>query len=60
MNHEIEAEGISRRTAQVDEKRCLRELRSLLPTIVFDALAREQFRPLHDTLHELYRRWSED
>jgi hypothetical protein len=40
MNHEIEAEAISRRTAQVDEKRCLGELRSLLPATVFDALAR--------------------
>ena len=60
MNHEIEAEDISRRTAQVDEKRCLSELRSLLPPAVFDALAREQFRPLRDALHELYRRWLED
>src|SRR5216684_3578020 len=57
---EIEADDISRRTAQVDEKRCLSELRSLLPPTVFDALAREQFRPLRDALHELYRRWLED
>ena len=45
---------------QVDEKRCVSELRSLLPPGVFDALAREQFRPLRDALHELYRRWLED
>ena len=60
MNHEMEAEDISRRISQVDEKRCLSELRSLLPPTVFDALAREQFRPLRDALHELYRRWLED
>jgi hypothetical protein len=60
MNHEIEVEDISKRTAEVDEKRCLGELRSLLPPTVFDALAREQFRPLRDALHELYRRWLED
>ena len=60
MNHEIEAEDISRRTAQVDEKHCLNELRSLLPPTAFDALAREQFHPLRDALHELYRRWLED
>jgi hypothetical protein len=60
MNHEIEEEDISRRTAQVDEKRCLGELRFLLPPTVFDALAREQFRPLRDSLPELYRRRLED
>jgi hypothetical protein len=37
MNHEIEAEDISKRIAQVDEKRCPGELRSLLPPTVFDA-----------------------
>jgi hypothetical protein len=60
MNHEMEAEDISRRISQVDEKRCLSELRSLLPSEVFDALAREQFCPLRNALHELYRRWLED
>lgn len=60
MNHEIEAEDISRRIGQADEKRCVSELRSLLPSEVFDALAREQFRSLRDALHELYRRWLED
>jgi len=60
MNHEIEAEDISGRIAQVDEKRCLSELRSLLPPEVFDALAREQFCPLRNALHELSRRWFED
>jgi hypothetical protein len=60
LNHEIEAEDISRRIAQVDEKRCVSELRSLLPPRVFDALAREQFRPLRKALHELYRRWLGD
>jgi hypothetical protein len=60
MNHEIEAEAISRRTAQVDEKRCLGELRSLLPRNSIRCTGTEQLRPLHDTLHELYRRWLED
>jgi hypothetical protein len=60
MNRELEAEDISRRIAQVDEKRCLSDLRSLLPPELFDALAREQFRPLRNALHELYRRWFED
>jgi hypothetical protein len=56
----MDTEDISRRISQVDEKRCLSELRSLLPPEVFDALAREQFRPLRNALHELYRRWLED
>jgi hypothetical protein len=60
VSHEIEAEDISGRIAQVDEKHCVSELRSLLPPGVFDALAREQFRPLRKALHELYRRWLED
>jgi hypothetical protein len=50
----------NRRIAQVDEKRCVSELRSLLPPEVFDGLAREQFRPLRNALYELYRRWLED
>jgi hypothetical protein len=52
MSHEIEAEDISRKIAQVAEKRCLSELRSLLPPEVFDALARERFRPLRNALQE--------
>jgi hypothetical protein len=60
MSHEIEAGDISEKIAQVDEMRCVSELRSLLPSDVFDVLARAQFRPIRDALNELYRRWLEN
>jgi hypothetical protein len=56
MGNEIEATGISERIAQVDEKRCS-ELRPLLPSEVFELLAKDQFSPLRDALRDLYRRW---
>jgi Nucleotidyl transferase AbiEii toxin, Type IV TA system len=60
MNHEIEAQDIFKRIDQVDEKRCVSELRSLLPPEVFEALAQEKFFPLRDALQHLYRRWLEE
>ena len=57
MSYEIEAENIKDRIAQVDEKRCGYELRSVLPPDVFDLLAKESFKPLRDALHELYADW---
>jgi hypothetical protein len=56
MSHEIEAPDIAARIAGVDEKRC-NELRPLLPSEVFELLAKEQFSPLVDALRDLYRRW---
>ena len=56
MGYEIEATDITARIAQVDEKRCS-ELRALLPSEVFESLAKEQFSPLRDALRDLYRRW---
>ena len=56
MGYEIEATDIATRIAQVDAKRC-NELRPLLPSNVFEALAKEQFSPLRDALRNLYRRW---
>jgi hypothetical protein len=56
MGHEVEATDIAARIAQVDEKRCS-ELRFLLPSEVFESLAKEQFGPLRDALRDLYRRW---
>ena len=56
MGHEIEATDIAARIAQVDEQRCS-ELRALLPSEVFESLAKEQFSPLRDALRDLYRRW---
>jgi hypothetical protein len=56
MADEIEARDITARIAQVDEKSCS-ELRPLLPSEVFDSLAKEQFRPLRDALRDLYRSW---
>jgi hypothetical protein len=57
MNYEIEAEDIHNRIVQVDEKRCGHELRSILPPEVFEALAKEGFKPLRDALQELYADW---
>lgn len=56
MAHEIEARDITMRIAQVDPKHCS-ELRALLPSDVFEALAKEQFSPLRDALRNLYHRW---
>jgi hypothetical protein len=56
MGYEIEATGIAEKIAQVDEKRCS-ELRALLPSEVFEPLAKEKFGPLRDSLHGLYQRW---
>jgi hypothetical protein len=56
MSHEIEATDIAARIVGVDEKRCS-ELRPLLPSEVFELLAKEQFSPLRDALRDLYRRW---
>ena len=57
LGYEIEADDIKNRIAQVDEKRCGHELRSVLPPDVFESLAREGFQPLRDALHELYADW---
>jgi hypothetical protein len=56
MGHEIEATDIAARIAQVDEKRCS-ALRALLPSEVFESLAKKQFNPLRVALRDLYRRW---
>lgn len=56
MGNEIEASDIAMRIAQVDSKHC-EELRALLPSDVFEALAKEQFSPLRHALCSLYRRW---
>jgi hypothetical protein len=56
MSHEVEATDIAARIAGVDEKRC-RELRPLLPSQVFESLARDKFSPLRYPLQDLYRRW---
>lgn len=54
--NEIDATDIAARIAQVDEKRCS-ELRALLPSEVFESLAKKQFHPFRDALRDLYRRW---
>jgi hypothetical protein len=56
MSHEIEATDIAARIAGVDEKRCS-ELRPLVPSEVFELLAKEEFSALRDALCDLYRRW---
>ncbi len=56
MGHEIEATDIAARIAQVDEKGCS-ALRALLPSEVFESLAKKHFNPLPDALRDLYRRW---
>jgi len=57
MSYEIEAEGILERVKQIDEKRCKGELGSYLPRELFEALAKEGFKPLRDALLDLYKDW---
>jgi hypothetical protein len=56
MGDVLDATDIEERIVQVDEKRCS-ELRSLLPTDIFESLAKEKFEPLRHALRDLYRRW---
>lgn len=57
ISWEIEAEDILKRIKQVDVKRCTAELRPVLPPGIFEALARESFKPLRDVLYEHYADW---
>jgi Nucleotidyl transferase AbiEii toxin, Type IV TA system len=57
MSDEIEAEDILKKIDQVDTKRCGQELRTVLPPDVFENLAKEEFKPLRDALHNLYSDW---
>jgi len=57
MGHEIEATDIVTRIDRVDTKRCCSELRTLLPSHVFESLTQEEFSPLREALRNLYRRW---
>lgn len=57
MADEIEAEDIVKRIEQVDNKRCRSELQFDLPRDVFEALAKQDFKPLRDALYELYAAW---
>jgi len=56
MGDQIDAAEIAAKIAQVDEKRCS-ELRALLPSEVFESLAKGQFGTLREALCDLYRRW---
>ena len=56
-NHEIETEDIAKRIEWINEKHCHQELHPLLPSGVFDDLARDGFERLRDALYELYRDW---
>jgi hypothetical protein len=55
-SYEIETSDITARIEQLDEKRS-RDLRLLIPRPVFELLAKEQFKPLRDSVRELYTRW---
>src|ERR1700680_804327 len=56
MGDQIDAAEIAAKISQVDEKRCT-ELRALLPSEVFESLAKGQFGILREALCDLYRRW---
>ncbi len=56
MGDVLDATDIAERIVRVDEKRCS-ELHSLLPTDIFESLAKEKFEPLRHALRDLYRRW---
>lgn len=56
MGDQIDAEEIAAKIALVDERRCS-ELRALLPSEVFESLAKERFDALREALRDLYRRW---
>jgi hypothetical protein len=57
MSCEIEAEDITKRIEQVNEKRCRNELEPVLPGEAFESLARDGFKSLRDALYQLYAEW---
>jgi hypothetical protein len=57
MGNEIQSEDIVKRIEEVDEKRCRSELQAVLPAEVFDSLAAQGFKPMRDSLYELYAEW---
>jgi hypothetical protein len=59
MSQEIEKNYILGRIEQIDPKRCESELRPLLPSEVFETLAKHEFRQLRDALLGLYKDWLE-
>lgn len=57
MSWEIESEDIVNRIEQVNVRRCAAELQPVLPSNVFETLARDRFKPLRDALYRLYADW---
>jgi hypothetical protein len=54
---EYDSEFIRSRIDSVDSKRCTAELRSVLPIEIFEALAKEDFKRLRDSLESVFARW---
>ena len=54
---DLESEFIEARIQSIDAKLCATELSSVLPPIVYDALATKQFAPVRDSLRKLFSQW---
>jgi hypothetical protein len=57
MHEEWDAEFIRSRIRSIDSKRCTVELRPVLPTEVFEALAKDDFKQLRDSLESAFAKW---
>ncbi len=55
--NELDAEFIRARIKSVDSKLCTVELRAVLPDELFRALAKEDFKPLRDSLESVLANW---
>ena len=54
------ASVIEARIQSINVKLCTAELRSVLPLALFEELAREQFKPIRDSLRMLFSKWVEE
>jgi hypothetical protein len=57
MHEEWDSEFIGSRINSIDSKRCTAELRLVLPTEVFEELAKKDFEQLRHSLESAFARW---
>lgn len=54
---DLDAEFIEARIQSIDVKLCTADLRSVLPSVLFDELATKQFESLRDSLRTVFSEW---
>ena len=57
---DLDAEFIEARIQRVDVKLCTTDLRSVLPSALFNELSAKQFAPIGDSLRKVFSEWVEE